>query len=405
MTHSSIGGLATPPAIPAATRRARIAVAVIFSLHGAVVGTFATRIPWIADYVRTDPGGLGLALLFASVGAIIAMPFTGRLVHRLPARLAVPALMVPWCLAVIPTAFAPSVPALCVALFVYGATSGAADVAMNAQGVVVEQAYGRSIMSGLHGMWSLGGLAGSGVGVLAAHADVSAPMHFTLAGGVLAIGSVAASRWLIDAAPTDEEDAPAFALPPRPVVLIALMGFVAVFGEAASADWAAVYLTDIAHAAPAVAAAAYSGFAATMAVVRLVGDRVVDRFGAVRTVRLGGAAATAGALLVVVSRSPVPAIVGFALIGIGVAVVVPLAFAAAGNAGPRPAQQIAGVATIAYGAGMAAPASIGGIAHATSLSTSFVVVAALAAVIILGAGTLHRRPSGVPADRDAAAQR
>jgi MFS family permease len=394
-----------PSAVPGPTRRARIAVSAVFAMHGAVAGTFATRIPWIAEHVQTDPGGLGLALLFASVGAVATMPFTGRLVHRLPARVAVPALMVPWSLAVIPTALAPNVPLLCVALLVFGMTAGTADVAMNAQGVVVEQAYGRSIMSGLHGMWSLGGLAGSGVGVLAAHVELSAPAHFLLVGPVLAIGSIVASRWLIDAEPAADEEVPAFALPPRPVLLIALVGFVAVFGEGASADWAAVYLTDVAHAAPAVAAAAYSGFAATMAAARLAGDRVVNRFGAVRTVRLGGAAATAGALLVVVSRSPVPAIVGFALIGVGVAVVVPLVFAAAGNAGPRPAQQIAGVATIAYGAGMVAPASIGGIAHVTSLSASFVVVAALAALIVAGAGTLRRRaeipePVGLVAAQD-----
>lgn len=383
---------------PAAARRARIAASVIFAIHGAVAGTFATRIPWIADHVGAEAGGLGLALLFVSVGAIVVMPFTARLVHHLPARVSVPALMVPWCVAVIPAALVPNVPLLCAALFVFGATSGAADLAMNAQGVAVEQAYGRSIMSGLHGMWSVGGLAGSGVGVLAAHADLSAPTHFLLAGVALAVAAVAVSPWLMNATPAADEEVPVFALPPRPVVLIALVGFAAIFGEAASTDWAAVYLTDIAHAGPAVAAAAYSGFAMTMALTRLAGDRLVNRFGAVRTVRLGGAAATAGAVLVAVSRSPIPAIAGFALIGIGVAVVVPLAFAAAGNAGPRPAQQIAGVATIVYGAGMAAPASIGGIAHVTSLSVSFVVVAVLAALIILGAGTLRRHSAGVSGD-------
>jgi MFS family permease len=368
-----------------------------------VAGTFATRIPWIADHVQTDPGGLGLALLFVAVGAVGTMPFTARLVHHLPARVAVPVLMVLWCLAVIPTALVPTLPALCVALLVYGITSGPADVAMNAQGVVVEQAYGRSIMFGLHGMWSVGGLLASGVGVLAAHADISAPAHFVMVAAALSLASVVVSRWLLEAPATATESVPAFALPPRPVVLIALVGFVAVFGEAASADWAAVYLTDIASAPPAVAAMAYSGFAATMAVARLVGDRVVNRYGPVATVRVGGAAATLGAAVVAMSRSPLPAIAGFALIGIGVAVVVPLAFAAAGNAGPRPAQQIAGVATIVYGAGMAAPAAIGGIAHVASLSVSFVVVAALAVLIVVGATTLRRpvatgQPSAVERD-------
>jgi MFS family permease len=382
-------------------RRARIAIAFLFAVHGAVTGTFATRIPWIAEHLHTDAGGLGLALLFGSVGAMTAMPLTGRFTYRIRARLLVPVLMVTWCFAVIVPALAPNLPVLCAAMFVYGAAAGSADVAMNAQGVAVEQAAGRSIMSGLHGMWSLGGLIGSGVGVLAAHADLAAPRHFLIVGAALAVLAVAVSPGLLDVTP-ESDDAPAFALPPRPVILIALVGFAAVFAEVASSDWAAVYLTDVAHAGPAVAATAFSGFAATMAAVRLVGDRVIDRFGPVRTVRAGGLAATAGALVVALSHTAAVAIAGFALIGVGVAVVVPLAFTAAGNAGPHPGQQIAGVATIAYGAGLAAPASIGGIAQITSLSTAFYAVAALAALLILGAPTLRRRPGTTPTAGDSA---
>jgi len=375
-------------------RSARRAVALTFAAHGAVVGTFATRIPWLADHLHTDPGGLGIALLFVAVGAMAAMPFAGLITHRLDLRAATRLLMVLWCASLVLPAFAPNLPLFAASLFVYGATSGLADVAMNAQGVAVEQRAGRSIMSGLHGMWSGGGLAASGIGVLAAAAGISAPIHFVaVAIGLSALAIVVSGRLL--PVPAPEEKAPAFALPPRPVILIALVAFAAVFAEGASADWAALYLTDVTRASPGVAAAAYSGFAATMAVSRLVGDRVVDRLGPVLTVRLGGIAGTAGAALVVVARTPALAITGFALIGIGMAVVVPLAFTAAGNAGPRPAQQLAGVATIAYGAGLIAPASIGGVAHVTSLSTAFVVVAALAAMVILGAGRLRRSTPAV----------
>jgi fucose permease len=265
---------------------------------------------------------------------------------------------------------------------------------MNAQGVVVEQRLGKSIMSGLHGMWSTGVLAGSAVGIVAARGAVDARAHFTVAAAALVVVIAVATPFLLDVEPPTD-DAPAFALPSRAVVLIALVGFCAVFAEGASGDWAAVYLTDIAHAAPGPAAAAVTGFAATMAVTRLAGDRVVDRFGPVTVVRCGGAAAALGALTVSVARNPALAIAGFALIGLGVAVVVPLAFTAAGNAGPRPGQQIAGVATIAYGSGLAAPASIGGIAHVSSLSVSFLVVAALAALVAVGAGAL-RRPATPP---------
>ena len=388
-------------------RRARIAVAVVFAVHGAVVGTFATRIPWIADRLQIDAGWLGIALLFGAVGATGAMPFAGRITHRYRSRPLAAWLMVAWCVAIIPTAFAPSVPLLCMAMLVYGATAGLADVAMNAQGVVVEQRAGRSIMSGLHGMWSVGGLIGSGFGVLAAHASLDARVHFALVAAALSLLAVAASRFLLDIAPA-AEGAPLFALPPKRVVLIALVAFAAVFAEGSSLDWAAVYLTDVAHAAPALAAGAFSGFAATMAAGRLAGDKVVDRFGPVWTVRAGGLLATVGALTVAVSRVPWLAIAGFALIGLGVAVVVPLAFTAAGNAGPHPGQQIAGVATIAYGAGLVAPASIGGIAQVSSLSISFGVVAVLAALVAVGAPVLRRRlqPSAAhpaePADEVAA---
>jgi fucose permease len=193
----------------------------------------------------------------------------------------------------------------------------------------------------------------------------------------------------MDAERTAGDDVPVFAVPPRPVVLIALIGFAGIFVEAAATDWAAVYLVDVAHASPAIGAAAYGGFAATMTLARFVGDQLVNRFGPVRTVRVGGVAATAGAILIAAARSPVPALAGFVLLGVGVSVAVPLAFAAAGKAGPRPAQQIAGVATIVYGAGMAAPAAIGGVAQAASLSVSFLLVSLLAAFIAVGAGALR----------------
>jgi MFS family permease len=368
--------------------RARFAVAIIFAAHGAVAGTFATRMPWIADHLNTDPGGLGVGLLCVSLGALVSMPFAGRITHGRDVRTAIRILMVLWCLALVPPALAPNLVTFALTLAVFGATAGLADVAMNAQGVAVEQRAGRSIMSGLHGMWSVGGLVASGFGVLAASLGVDAPVHFAIAAVALAAISIMASGRLLRVRAETEDRGPAFALPPRPVVLIALVAFAAIFAEVASMDWSALYLTDVAHAPPGIAAAAYSGFAATMAVSRLVGDRVVDRLGRVRAVRYGGIAATAGAVVVAAARTPALAIAGFALIGIGVAVVVPLAFTAAGNAGPRPAHQIAGVATISYGAGLVAPASIGGIAQVTSLSVSFLVVALLAAMIVLGAPTL-----------------
>jgi MFS family permease len=168
------------------------------------------------------------------------------------------------------------------------------------------------------------------------------------------------------------------------------MGFFAVFAEGASMDWSAIYLRDVTHADPGLAASAFTAFACTMAVARLLGDAVVRRLGPVRTVRASGLTAAVGGALVVIARTPALAITGYALIGIGVAVVVPLCFAAAGRIpSSSPGQEIAGVATLAYASGLAAPAAVGWIAEATSLSVSFGLVTVLLLGLVLGAGMLR----------------
>jgi predicted MFS family arabinose efflux permease len=372
-------------------RVARAAISGVFLVHGAVVGSFATRIPFIRDRLDLSPGALGLALLLPSVGALLAMPVAGALVHRFSGRAATRVLMAVWCVTLAVPALAPDLGVLCIMLTLYGATGGMADVAMNTQAVQIEEQYGRSIMSSLHGMWSLGGFAGSAVGVLAAQAAIDARVHLAVMALVLLVCSqVCAARLPLAPPHPGAEDEPRFARPNRAVLLIGLVGFCAVFGEGASADWAAVYLRDVVGSAAATAAAAYSAFAATMAAGRLAGDALVRRLGVLAAVRASGVLGALGALLVVVARAPVPAIAGFALIGAGVAVVVPLAFAAGGRATPRAGHGIAGVATIAYGAGLAAPGIIGGIADVSSLSASFVVVGALLALVVPGAPVLRR---------------
>jgi predicted MFS family arabinose efflux permease len=384
----------------ASLARARLAVSAVFAIHGAVAGSFATRIPWIAHRLHADPGALGLALIAPALGSILTMPVAARLVHRYRGRPLIRILLLAWCGCLALPALAPNLPVLAVVLFGFGATAGMADVAMNAQGVVVEQGYGRSIMSGLHGAWSVGGLVGSAVGALAAHRGVDARVHLaTVAVVLMALGWLAGSG-LLDTrehggAGTAQRP-PLFALPSRPVLLIGLIGFCAVFAEGASGDWSAVYLTNVAGADPGLAALAYTGFAFAMTAGRLSGDMVVRRLGPVACVRYGGLAAAAGGVLVLVGRAPAPAVAGFALLGVGVAVVVPLVFAAAGRAEANPGHAIAAVATIAYGSGLAAPGIIGGIAHLFSLPVAFGVVTALCLAMAFGASALRPRPAPAP---------
>ena len=361
---------------------------VAFAVHGAVNGSFATRIPWIRERLGLSAGALGLALLVPALGALLAMPATGALVHRRRGRTVTRVLLGAFALALALPALAPRLGWLCLALLAYGALAGMADVAMNTQGVALEARRGRPLMSGLHAAWSIGGIAGSSLGVLAAHAGLDARVHLGIMALLLLVVSQVAGRALPEGAASAVAP-PRLAWPARPVLLIGLVGFGAVFAEGASADWCAVYLRDVMGTSAATAAAAYTGFAAAMAAGRLAGDGIVARFGAVAVVRAGGALATAGALLVVVARTPLLGIPAFALIGLGIAAVVPLAFAAGGRAVPHAGQGIAAVATVAYGAGLAAPGAIGAIAGLASLPAAFGVVATLTALFGLGAGALR----------------
>jgi MFS family permease len=391
----------TAPPGPARIRRARVSAGTAFALHGAAQGSFATRIPWIQDHVDLSTAVLGLALAFPAIGASVAMPLASRIMHRYGARAAVRGLMVLWCLALALPALAPSLPVLCGALLLFGAGAGMADVAINAQGVDVERHHGASIMSGLHGLWSVGALSGAALGVTAVHLGLDARIHLTLVALALTAAVPVAGRGLLDVRPSpDEAPPPRFTLPPRSALLIGAVGMCAILAEGASADWSGIYLRDVTGASETVAAASYTAFACTMAAARLSGDAAVRRFGPVRTVRASGVLAVTGGLLVVTAQVPAQGIAGFALLGTGIAVVVPLAFAAAGRSGPNPGQAIAGVATVTYTTGLIAPTLIGTIGEVASLPASFAVVTAATAVLVVGAGVLGGPAGSIPVASD-----
>jgi hypothetical protein len=293
-------------------------------------------------------------------------------------------------------AFAPNAVVLSAVMLVTGAVYGTCDNAVNAQGVEAERRIGRSIMSGLHGMWSLGVLAGALIGSLAAREHVDPRVQFAVIGAVVAVAGLAATSWFVRtpaATTSGAVDAPRFVWPRGIILAIGLVGFAAIFVETAGNDWSAVYMHWVLHASQAKAALATGVFAGSMATGRLVGDAVIRRTGPKLCVRICGLLGTAGCLLVAASASTGAALAGFLLIGVGVSVVIPLVFAAAGNSGASPALGVAGVATISYGAGLAAPSAMGGIADVSSLRVAFAVAALLACAVVIGAGLLEQPAS------------
>ena len=374
----------------------RRSVAVVFAAHGAVGGTFASRLPWLSDHLQLSAGKLGVALLMSSIGAITTMPFAGRAVARFGTAATAWALICAMAAVEVTASWMPNLLGLAACSAALGSVAGTSDMAMNAQGILVEKRMGRSIMSGLHGSWSTGVLIAALAGSLAAHQHVDARVHFAVAAVVIAVAVTWGTRGFhttsadVGLAEETKEDVPLFVLPRGVILLIGLVGFCGIYAEVAAQDWSSVYMHRTLHGDEAEAAFTTGMFAFTMAAGRLSGDAVVGRLGAATTVRACGILGALGGVLVVAAQSPVPAVIGFMLIGIGVSVVVPLAFAAAGHAGPNPTLGVAGVATIAYGAGMAAPGMIGGIADLTSLRVAFCAVAVLAGMVALGGGLLGR---------------
>lgn len=382
----------------------RWAAAIVFAMHGIVSGTLAARMPWIAEHVGVGSGvgKLGYALVMPAVGGLLTMPFAGRVVHRVGTRRAVQILMSGWGCSLILISWAPNLPTLALAMFVAGAFAGTSDMAMNSEAIAIERELGKSIMSSLHGMWSIGGFLAGGIGWFMAHNDVDGRPHFAGISVLVAVVSIAIYAGLAQPihaadgpAEVDEEGGPKFAFPRGAILIIGLVGFASIFAEASGADWSAVYLVNELGGAQATGAVAYACFAGAMTIGRLTGDRVVRRFGPVATVRTAGSLGVLGGILIVtagvIGEQKVMAIAGFTLVGAGIAVVVPLAFSAAGHAAKTPAARahaIAGVATVAYGAGLAAPGIIGGVASLTSLTFSFVVVTVLVVVMTAAAPVL-----------------
>jgi MFS family permease len=363
-------------------RTNRLAVSAVFSVSGAAFATWAGRIPAVQDRLGLSPGGLGVALLGLTAGAVLALPLSGVLIARLGSRRTTRAAAVALCLILLLVPYAGSLPLLVAALALFGGTNSILDTAMNAQAVEVETGYGRPILSSFHGWWSLGGLAGSGVAALVAR-DVPVRTHFSVAGCVLLLTALVASRGLLGSV-RHAERTPSFARPTKALAALGAIAFCGLLAEGAAYDWSAVYLRDGVGASPGLAATGFAAASLAMAACRFGADRVVGRLGAARFVQLAGLVSTAGIVLAVAVPHPAAVIVGFGLLGGGLAGIVPVVFSGAGRVAPdRPGPALAAVATLGYLGLLTGPAMIGGIGQVSSVRAGLTVVVLLTVLMTL----------------------
>ena len=356
--------------------RERIATRLAFFIAGFAVSAWAPLIPFAKRRLALDDAQLGLMLLCLGIGSVLMMPLAGGLAARFGCRRTILAAGTVICLCLPALMLAPSIPVLAAALAVFGASLGVLDVVMNLQAVIVERASGRAMMSGFHGMYSVGGIAGAG-GVAGALALGASPLVAIAGTAVLAALLLAAARGGL-LAQSGEGDHPAFALPRGRVLLVGAVCFAMFLSEGAVLDWSAVFLSTVRHADPATAGFGYVAFAATMTLGRLTGDRIVQTLGAFRVVVCGTLVAAAGFALAILSASPMAGLAGFALVGAGAANVVPVMFSAAGRQHDMPTHlAVAAVTTMGYAGVLLGPAALGFVAKATSLPMAFGLLVAL----------------------------
>ncbi len=371
----------------------------IFFIHGAGFASWVPHIPLVQEHLALNHERLGIALLAAAIGVIAAMPFAGRFadmfgshrVVRIAGLFFFPALALP--------IFMPSFQSLIVSLFFMGFAAAMMDIAMNANGVSLERARERSLLSGLHGFWSLGGFTGAGFATLWFALPLSKSIHLPFSVALLLVAHWYLQAGLIKDHEKDATKAPSdeMAVPDKSANMKAhkdksifwvllpfgTCAFIGQFGEGVITDWVTVLMIDTLGSTAAVAAAGFALYSAAMAVTRLSGDWLVMKFGRPAVLLTSCVLAASGYLIIAVSPHFILSWVGCFIAGMGLAVILPLLIStAATSTGRSGGTVVAIIAATGYTALMAGPPFIGAIAERYGLVNAFLMTAAFLTLII-----------------------
>jgi predicted MFS family arabinose efflux permease len=346
----------------------------MFLALGMTQSAWAPLIPFAKARLGVDDGTLGLLLLCLGIGSLVAMPVTGVMTNHFGCRKVMVGASLVMMLTLPFLAIGDSLFAMALAVAIFGASIGTLDVAVNIQAVMVEKDSGRNMMSGFHGLFSLGGILGAG--------GVSLLLGFGLVPLVVLVPVLVMNLALLvfstpGLLPYGRRDSggPLFALPHGIVVLICLLCFIVFLSEGAVLDWGALFLIETQNVEPHSAGLGYTVFALAMTFGRFTGDRIVKALGPVRVMVLSGALAAVGFFLAVAAPALPLAYLGFLLVGLGAANIVPVLFTATGRQKVMaPSLAVAAVTTVGYAGHLIGPAGIGAIAHFHSLEAAFVLL-------------------------------
>ena len=351
---------------------------VVFALFGVIMGSWAGRIPALAAGVNVSHAALSMVLLCGGLGAVISYPISSFLMGRFGARKTLMISGLALLCVLVSIGMAPDVSRLMMAVLMLGITASTFDVAMNSAAARREKESGKSEMSRLHGLACAGGLVGATLGSLMASMKIAPATHFLMLAGPLAVVLWLAVNLLEADEVGEKVEKKKFALPRGPLVLLGLLGFFGSMAEGSIADWSGVFLKEHFGASDGLAPLALSSFSVMMLMSRMVGDKMKERYGAKRLVTLGALVAAAGLFFAVLAPNAYVALGGFAIAGVGLALVFPFVFSAAGAQGPA---ALAAVASMAYSGSLMGPPAIGAVAHFVGMQAAIAYVGGLSLVI------------------------
>jgi len=360
----------------------RLATRIVFFIAGYVTATWAVLVPYAKANTGVNEATLGSLLLCLGMGALIAMPLTGMLTSRYGCRRVIVTALAIVMLTTPLLAIIPDPRLLAAALLLFGVGVGVTDCAMNIQAIIVERDSPTPVMSGFHGMYSVGGIAGAGAMTLLLTLGTSAFIACLIIILSVILMLAASLKGLLPwANPTS---GPAFAVPRGVVLLIGAICFAVFLAEGTVLDWSAVFLTEVRGVPESLGGLGFTCFAVAMTIFRLTGDRLIARTGALRAVVGGAIVAAVGFALVTFVPQWQLSLVGYVLVGAGCANIVPVMFSAVGRQTRMPqAVAVPAITTMGYLGVLAGPAIIGYMAHATSLTQAFMVIMLLMLVVAM----------------------
>lgn len=394
--------MASVAAVPSTRdRRARMAVAALFLTNGAIFANVLPRYPEIKADLGLSNTGFGLCVAAYAGGALVSGLTAAALIRRFGSALVAVVCSVLLAAFTLVAAVAPTAVAFGVALFVAGAADSVADVAQNAHGLRVQRHYGRSIINSLHAVWSVGAIVGGLMGAAAIALDIARTVQLSVSGLLFSLTCLLSYRFLLRGPDRDEADLPATGADGRTgvtmssyvlVAALAILGIAGATVEDGGNSWATIYLRDSLHAPAVLAAFGYIALVGFMFIGRLLGDRLVDRFGVRAVVAAGGAVTAAGMGVALAFPAVAGTIAGFAAAGLGTATVAPAAMQAADNIpGLRPGTGLTLVSWLMRVGFLLSPPLVGAVADATSLRIGLLIVPVAGVTVMVCAMVLGGR--------------